>query len=436
MTTGKKPRVMVIAEAANPEWVSVPLVGWSIAAALRRVADVHLVTQKRNAAAIARAGWSPENDFTAIDSEAVAAPMSKLADRLRGSPGVAWTLMTAMSVPSYYWFEHLLWKRFEPEFRAGKWDIVHRVTPLSPTTPSRIAYRLQALGIPFVVGPLNGGVPWPREFSKARRQEREWLSYVRDAYRLLPGYRSMRESAAAILVGSRSTWKQLGAPWFSKAVYVPENAISPETFSESDNRPSVRGPLRVIFVGRLVPYKGADMLIEACAELIKTGKVLLEIIGDGPQKTALEHLVGEHHLSQGVTFGGWLDRAGVAARLRQSNVLGFPSIREFGGGVVLEAMASGVVPVVVDYAGPSELVTPATGYLVPLGPRQTIIAKLRSQIEVLVERPEEMVAKAALGRSRVERWFTWDRKADQIAAIYDWVLRRAVKPNFGMPFPD
>jgi glycosyltransferase involved in cell wall biosynthesis len=427
--------VLVIAEAANPEWVSVPLVGWSMVAALRDVADVHLVTQKRNAEAISRAGWLPDRDFTALDSEAVAAPMWKLAGKLRGGSGVAWTVTTAMSVPSYLWFEHLLWKRFGGELRAGKWDIVHRVTPLSPTTPSFLARRLRSLDIPFVVGPLNGGVPWPREFSRARRQEKEWLSYVRDAYRILPGYRSMRESAAAIVIGSRATWQQLGERWTPKAVYIPENAVRGDRIIADVTR-SAAPPLRVIFVGRLVPYKGADMLVEACADLIEGGKVQLEIVGDGPQRAVLQQSVEQRGLSGGVTFTGWLDNAAVAARLSQAHVLGFPSIREFGGGVVLEAMASGAVPLVVDYAGPSELVTPETGYLVPLGTRQAIISALRAQLGSLVADPSPLAEKAARGRARVEQWFTWGRKAEQISGIYDWVLRRGPKPEFGMPFPD
>ena len=84
-------RVLVMAEEANPEQVSVPLEGYSHAQAiLRRNRDAggwaHLVTQVRNREALLRAGWTegPDGDFTAIDTEAVAAPINTLGEWVRG----------------------------------------------------------------------------------------------------------------------------------------------------------------------------------------------------------------------------------------------------------------------------------------------------------------------------------------------------------------
>jgi glycosyltransferase involved in cell wall biosynthesis len=434
MTSGERPRVLLIAEAANPEWVSVPLVGWSHGRALVELTGAHLVTQVRNRHAIERAGWHEGREFTALDSEPVAHPLWRFEDWLRRTTGLGWTVSTALAAFPYYYFEHLVWRRFGDAIARREYDVVHRLTPLSPTTPSLLARRCQAAGVPFVWGPLNGGVAWPAEFASRRRAEGEWLSYVRDAHKLLPAYRSTRRDAAAIIVGSRATWEQM-AGHHERCVYIPENGIDPERFPAPV--PARReGPLRVAFVGRLVPYKGADMLIEAAAPLVRAGKLHVDVIGDGPEMPALRELVEREGLGGGVALDGWVPHTRMHERLGRAQVLGFPSVREFGGGVVLEAMALGLVPVVVDYAGPAELVTAETGVRVPLGPREAVVAGFRRELAEMVEHPERLAAVGARARERVLAHFTWEAKARQTREVYRWVTGRRARPDFGMPFPD
>ena len=378
----RRPRVLVIAEAANPEWPSVPLVGWSIAKALRAVADAHVVTQIRNRDAIERAGWQEGREFTAIDSEPVARPVWQFTEALQRATGLGWTATTALSSLSYYYFERLVWKRFGDAIARGQFDIVHRVTPLSPTIPSILASRCRRARVPFLWGPINGGVEWPREFSDLQRKEGEWLSYVRGIHRLMPGYRSSRSDAAAILVGSRDTWKHL-AGHHDRCVYLPENAIDPSRFVRTAGG-SASGPLQVAFVGRLVPLKGVDMLIEAAAPLIRDGTLVLHVVGDGPEKESLSRQVADAGLGDGVRMHGWVPHHELGQRLSACHVFAFPSIKDFGGAVVLEAMAMGLVPIVVDHGGPAELISEGTGFSVPLGPRPALVGGFREVLTRLL----------------------------------------------------
>jgi glycosyltransferase involved in cell wall biosynthesis len=420
-TPAPRRRVLVIAEAANPEWVSVPLVGWSIATALRAHHDVHIVTQIRNREAFLRTGLIEGQDFTAIDSEAVARPIWKLAEVLRMGKGKGWTMVTALSSAlAYPYFERKLWEAVGARIEAGEFDIVHRVTPLTPTANSRIAARCAKAKVPFVMGPLNGGVPWPKGFDAERRREREWLSYVRGLYRLSPSRSRMIRAASVIIAGSRHTASEF-AEARDRLTLIPENGIDPARFSLRAAQPGTL-PLRCAFVGRLVPYKGPDMLIEAAEPFLRDGTMVLDILGDGPLMPALKDMVAAKGLTKAVTLHGWIDHKEVQSLLSKSQLLTFPSVREFGGGVVLEAMALGVVPVIADYAGPGELVTPGTGIKVPMGSRDEVIAGFRAALSRLIAAPETIPALASAALARVEEHFTWDRKARQIGAVYEWVL--------------
>jgi len=423
-------RVLAIAEAANPEWTSVPLVGWSLANALRKVADVRLVTQIRNRFAILSAGLKENEDFTSIDSEAVMKPIWRLSTLLRGGTGKGWTTVMAANLLGYYYFEYLVWRMFKKSISNGDFDVVHRITPLSPTMPSLMAKKCKSANVPFVLGPLNGGVPWPKGFDDARRKEKEWLSYIRGVYKFMPGYRSTLRSSAALLIGSRGTFVQIPEKYYSKCVYLPENAVDPNNFSETIKVKS-KHQLRACFVGRLVPYKGPDMLIEAALPLLHSNRIKLDIIGDGPMMPVIQKMVREQRIDNQVILHGWIEHSKLQKQMCKAQIFAFPSIREFGGGVVLEAMALGLVPVVVDYAGPGELVTENTGFKVPLGSRGDIIISFRSILEKISSNLNILNDISKLAVSRVNEFFTWDVKAKQVAKVYEWALNKKLdKPNF------
>jgi len=428
-------RVLLVAESANPERVSVPLVGWSHCRALLDVVDGHIATQVRNREAFERAGLT-EADFTPIDTERVAKPFHELETLVRGGRDKGWTTVVALRALSNHYFEREVWRRFRQEILDGGFDVVHRVIPVSPTIPSPLAARCERAGVPFVIGPLNGGLPWPRGFGGTRRKEREWLSYLRGAYKLMPGYASTRRHATAMIAGSRHTLGEMPAKARERCVYVPENAIDPARFGvRSASRDG--GPVRAAFVGRLVPYKGADMLIEAAAPQIRAGRLRLDIIGDGPERGRLAELIARLGVREGVELAGWVEHGALHERLGRADVFAFPSIREFGGAVVLEAMALGLVPIVVDYGGPAEMVTPSTGFVVPMGTRERIVAGFSGVFSTLLSHPEAIEPMGRCARQRVLSCFTWDAKARQTLEVYRWVLgRRPTRPDFGMPLSD
>ncbi|MEM0913156.1 MAG: glycosyltransferase family 4 protein [Planctomycetota bacterium] len=445
---GRPIRALLIAEQANPEWVSVPLEGWSHSRAIAQRVDIdaHVVTQVRNREAFLRAGMVEGEDFTAIDSEKIAKPLYNLANKLRGGKGVGWTMIMAATALSYPYFERQVWATFGDDLRAGKYDLVHRITPLSPTVNSSLAKRCKSIGVPFVMGPLNGGVPWPKEYDHVRRAEREWLSYVRPLHRLLPGHGATFRNATAVIAGSTDTHRLMPASTHGKLVYIPENAVDPARFPDLDrsadaiDEPADRfagDPLRIIFVGRMVPYKGPDVLLEAAADLIRDGRVELTYAGDGPLFDGLKRYAEDHGLGAGVRLLGRVPHEQLGEELKRSAVFAFPSIREFGGAVVLEAMAMGVVPLVVGYGGPAELVTESTGYAVPMDTREALVRAFADRLAALAADPSELQAMSVAGRSRVATHFTWAAKARQVAEVYRWATgRRDDRPDYDMPLHD
>jgi glycosyltransferase involved in cell wall biosynthesis len=173
----------------------------------------------------------------------------------------------------------------------------------------------------------------------------------------------------------------------------------------------------------LVPYKGVDVILEAMGRSAALKCCELVVIGDGPQRPALETLTQQHGLKANVHFLGWVEQRRLAREVGRAQVFVFPSLREFGGGVVLEAMASGLPAIVVNYGGPGELVTPETGIALPMQARDPLVEQLRQAMEELAGEPARCRTMGLASSRRVREEFTWSRKAARLVQFYRQVLR-------------
>jgi glycosyltransferase involved in cell wall biosynthesis len=419
-------RVLLLADSCNPDWVSLPAVAYKACRAIAELADVVLVTNRRNQPAISRVGCGRAS-VVYVDNETVASPLYRLGKILRGGDSVAWTTNVALLYPSYLAFEWHVWRRFRSELAAGAFDVVHRLTPMSPTIPSPMATWSP---VPFVLGPLNGGLPWPASYRRELRREREHLTFFRAAFRLLPYHRSTYARARVILAAFPHTIDDLPRLSRGSALDFPEVGVDSALFHPPD-RERADGRLTFLFAGRLVPYKCADVLIEAFARSPTLRRHRLLFVGDGPEKPALLELVAAHGLSASVEFLGWKDQAEVAELMRSADVFAFPSIRELGAGVVIEAMACGCVPVVVDYGGPGGLVDDTCGIRVPLGPKPDLVAGFTRALELLATDRAQLLPLRSAGARRASTSYSWEAKACKMIEVYEWALgRHSIRPSF------
>lgn len=123
---------------------------------------------------------------------------------------------------------------------------------------------------------------------------------------------------------------------------------------------------RIITIGRLVPWKGISGIIDAFAQLDYTAE--LHIVGDGPNRVALEQHASRTDQRDKIYFHGQIEHQQVLEFLANSKVFTLNSTYEGLPHVVLEAMACGT-PVIASAAGgtPEAIVDKKNGYLVEPG---------------------------------------------------------------------
>lgn len=180
------------------------------------------------------------------------------------------------------------------------------------------------------------------------------------------------------------------------------------------------GPFTVLFVGRLVERKGVPVLLDAWARAALPNARLL-IVGDGPDRIALERRAAERGLSSTVEFRGRVSDVELGAAYSAADLFVLPAVLDSHGDteglgvVLLEAMASQVPVLASEAGGISDVVIDGeSGVLVPPGDATA----LANALQRLAGDPALRARLAVQGAARVRDEFSWDAIADRWARIY------------------
>lgn len=305
-----------------------------------------------------------------------------------------------MSLPYY---EHLRWELW-PNRKVAKsfWE-QHRKTPyrgVHIASPSSMGWMGRLLA-------RRAGVPLIGSYHTHIAHYIVYRSPV--ARRLLVHY----------------TWKYLG--WFyrpcrlllvpthqvardleSHGIHIPTDiftrGIDSEAFSPA-HRTETSDPTTVLYVGRLSKEKSVEQL----PELLDGVKANVMIVGDGPERDWLETALPE------ATFTGYCRGQELARRYANADVLLFPSRSDTFGNVVLEAMSSGVVPIVADATGPRDFVTDGVNAFVGKD-----VAEMKHALQSLLCDEDRRRAMSAQARAYAETC-DWEVAVNQLISAYDRV---------------
>lgn len=413
------PHVLLAAYQCGPGMGSVSQIGWEWYSRLAARQPVTLVTHVRNRERISQtdAPWGgPEIMY--IDTEWFAGPLYRFASKLFPKSEHSVFLVSSLD---YFIYDYEAVKLLKRQLKQGhRWDVTHVVTPVTTSAPT----RLHQLGRPVLTGPLNAGLGIPPGFRETMRAESTWFYPIRHLSRLVDWLTGSTRHVSRILTATQATRASIPARYRSRCVQMLENGVDLNRFRATawPEPPTATNPLKILFVGRLIAFKALPLLFEALTRVRREFPVELTVVGSGPMEQEWKRQAAALGLEQEIFFAGGLSLDQVAERMRAAHVFCLPSVRESGGAVLLEAMASARPVIAVAFGGPAEIVDEGVGCAIaPEGPK-AVTAGFAEALRDLYRNPDRWRQRGLEGRRRAEQQFDWDAKITAANQLYQQVM--------------
>lgn len=183
----------------------------------------------------------------------------------------------------------------------------------------------------------------------------------------------------------------------------------------------------VLFVGRFVPAKNLELLVEAFSRIYDNHpRVKLVLVGDGPEGDIIRREVKRQGIANQVSFAGYIPNNELPEVYRRATVVTLSSKSESYGMTLLEAMSCGVPVIAPDIGVIPEIVDDKkNGLVYPEGSVEELVNALDTILSD--DKVQRTYAKAA--RKKAVDSFGWDKKQEKINYLYNKITNKIIKNN-------
>jgi len=332
-------------------------------------------------------------------------------------PEVAGWRLAPAKEPKWERTYNLLWQ-FSALRRARalhdkvRFDAVHHLTWGGVRAPT----FLGALGPPLVMGPMGGGETCPRSLRDVFKIRARLTERLRDLSNATitcnPMVRGGLRQAAVIVLKTPDTNSLLTEPMRRKSFSFLELTLREGQIGAARRPPPAPG--RLLFVGRLIYWKGAHIAIRALADLAaRMPHARLTIVGKGPEQGRLRADAAALGVADRVDFVSWVPRERVFALYDSHDLFVFPSLHDSSSNVVLESLSRGLPVLCLDLGGPRHIVTPDSGIVIATVGRGTaaVATAMADEIVTLFAEPARWSALSAGAVARARAFLLSSRIA-------------------------
>jgi glycosyltransferase involved in cell wall biosynthesis len=407
-------RILISAYACAPASGSEPGVGWNWAVqAARHGHDVVVVTRSNNRSAIdtyLRDEDIPNLTFVYVDIPFLANLKSRIGYRALHAYYYIWQVRLGLVARRLH--------------ATHPFDVIHHITFVNDWMPSGLA----AVRAPFIWGPIGGSTHvMPPGFDPTLTESRRF-ERMRSGAQLLLG----RLDPFVALTRRRSdvilTYTDEALDGIPERLRVKSRSIVHIGVSISDAliegaamKPPPSSPFTIVTGGRLVHWKGFDLLLEGFANFAKSSPsdAQLWITGEGPTRARLESYSARSGIADRVHFIGQLEtRDDVLRVVALGHLYALPTLRDGPPTAILEAMVMAKPILCLDLGATRELVPDFAGFKIPVTDRAQVVEGISDALSWAATHYEETVAMGEAARTYVLERHNWDRIGDEVDAIY------------------